>query len=247
MNQQQYELIKNIYEAIRSGEIVRSGQLFTERELCERFGVKRGVLQKALISLETIGVIESKERLGTVVVDRPEQLLSDSMPFLSSHSPLAIHNQAFDARLILEPQIAALAAQKCSPEQAALLDSEMSFLDELYADTVRSEKEKAELFYQHNIVFHNMIYDVVDNTVLSEINNYVSRLSRDIFTIVGRLPSGFQPYAVWPEELINEHKAIEKAITAHDPETASEMMRQHLLNSRTRNSDRISLPENTGK
>lgn len=246
MNEQLYELIKKIYDSIRSGEIVRNGQLFTERELCEHFGVKRGVLQKALISLETLGVIESKERFGTVVIDRPEQLLSDSMPFLSVHSPLAIHNQAFDARLILEPQAAVIAAQKCTEEQAVLLDNEMAFLDELYADKMRSAKEKAELFYQHNVIFHNMIFDIVDNTVLTEINSYVSRLSRDIFAMFGRLPTGFQPYAIWPEDLISEHKAIEKAIVSHDPEAASEMMTRHLLNSRKRNSDRIASPENPG-
>ena len=47
MNQQRQALIKELYGAIERGEIVRGQQLLTERELCERFNVKRSLLREA--------------------------------------------------------------------------------------------------------------------------------------------------------------------------------------------------------
>jgi len=239
MNQQLQNLIKDVYDGIKDGRIVRNGQLFTERELCEVFGVKRGVIQKALVALETLGLIEIRERQGILVKDDAGALLSDAMPFLQSHSPLAIHNQAFEARMILEPQAAYLAAQKCTPEKAMLLESEMTFLDELQADQTKDPNEKAELLYQHNVIFHNMLVEMTENAVMAELYRYISTLSRDIFSLLGRLPSGFRPYALWPELLIREHKAIGAAVTANRPQEARDAMYQHLVNSQARNSATI--------
>ena len=239
MNQVLKSLIQSVYDGIKSGEIVRNGQLFTERELCEKFGVKRGVIQKALVSLETLGIIEIRERQGIIINDTADRLMSDTMPFLTSHSPLAIHNQAYETRIILEPQAAYLAALKCDAKKAEILESEIAFVCELQADTARNQTEKAELLYQHNVIFHNIIFEMTENEVMAELNKYISKLSRDIFSLLGRQPSGFQPYALWPEQLIEEHKAVEDAIVHNRPDEAKHAMYMHLINSQERNSVRI--------
>lgn len=240
MNQVLKSLIQNIYEGIKTGELVRNGQLFTERELCERFSVKRGVIQKALVSLETLGIIEIRERQGIIISDTADKLLSDTMPFLMSHSPLAIHNQAFETRMILEPQAAYIAAQKCDAAKAEILESEIAFVDNLQKDKERKQSEKAELLYQHNIIFHNIVFEMTENEVMTELNKYISKLSRDIFSLLGRQSSGFQPYAIWPNQLIEEHRLIKNAIVNNEPDKAKMAMYDHLINSQKRNSIRIS-------
>ena len=64
MNEQRKSLVKKIYQALKNGEISRGNQLMTERELAEKFGVKRSPLREALIVLETMGVIDIRGRQG---------------------------------------------------------------------------------------------------------------------------------------------------------------------------------------
>lgn len=236
MNQQKQELVKQIYTSIKNGNIVRDGRLFTERELCEIFSVKRSVLRDALCALDTLGVIDIRERQGMFIMDKPTRVLSDSLDALAHYSPMLLHDKSIEARLIVEPQCAYIAAQNCTAEQAQVLLREINFVKSLYQHTDRSIRDKAELAYKHNIILHNTIVDMANNVVLSNIYQYLSDVSRNAFYMLGSTPSGFQPYALWPEVLIGEHEDVVRAIVERDPPRAEETMHQHLLNSQKRNS-----------
>lgn len=236
MNQQLQSLIHDIYDAIQDGSIVKEQQLLTERELCEVFHVKRGVLQKALVALETLGIIDIQERQGIFVVDASNNLLSDDLPFLLRHSPMFIHDQALETRLILEPEAARIAAKNCTEKWAAALEHETQFMEELLANDTMDTDSKAEICYQHNIILHNMIIEMTGNVIMTNIHAYVSNLSRNVLSILGRTPNGFRPYALWPDVLMPEHKAITQAIVEQDPDRAEQAMRTHLINSQRRNS-----------
>lgn len=72
--------------------------------------------------------------------------------------------------------------------------------------------------------------------MLTNIYRYLGDLSRNIFSALGRSSSGFQPYALWPDILIEEHKNIVDAIVRHDCDGAEKAMYNHLQNSKNRNS-----------
>jgi len=240
MNQQLQTLIEEIYNAIKDGSIVNNGKLFSERELCEVFHVKRGVLQKALISLETLGIIDIHDRQGTFVVDNSsKKLLSDNLPFLSLHSPTLTYSQAMEARLVLEPKIAALAASMCTPLWAQALKDEVTYMENLNSNTTIDAKDKAEQAYHHNMIMHTMIAEITGNQILVNLYQYLSDVSHNIFAILGRSPAGFQPYALWPDLLIPEHKRIAEAIISGNPEEAELAMHTHLMNSLERNNSTI--------
>ena len=99
-------MIKELYGAIERGDIVRGQQLLTEGELCEQFNVRRSLLREALVALETLGVIDIRERQGMFLMNRPTKMLSDSLDFLSDYSPSLLHDKSIETRMIIEPKAA---------------------------------------------------------------------------------------------------------------------------------------------
>lgn len=235
MNQQRQSLIKELYESIENRSIVRGQQLLTERELCDRFHVKRSLLREALVALEALGVIDIRERQGMFLMNRPTKMLSDSLDFLSDYSPSLLHDKSIEARMIIEPKAAGMAAENCTQTHDRILRSEIALLSELYSTNTADVYAKAALAYKHNIIIHNTIVEMSNNIVLTNIYKYLSDLSRNIFAVLGQDPVGFQPYALWPDVLIREHEAIVQAIVAHDKAGAEQAMYDHLQFSQRRN------------
>lgn len=236
MNQQRQSLIKELYGAIENGDVVRGQQLLTERELCELFHVKRSLLREALVALETLGVIDIRERQGMFLMNRPTKMLSDSLDFLSDYSPSLLHDKSIETRMIIEPKAAGMAAENCTPSHEAILRDEISFMENLYSREDADREAKATLAYKHNIIIHNTIVEMASNIILSNIYKYLSDLSRNVFAALGQDPVSFQPYALWPDTLIAEHNAIVQAIIVHDKPAAEQAMYNHLQNSQQRNS-----------
>ena len=236
MTRQRQELIKNLYTAITEGTIIREErQLFTERELCELFQVKRSLLREALVALETLGIIDIQERQGMFLSNKPTKMLSESLGFLSEFSPILLHDESIEARLVIEPHLASLAAKNGRDRQKALLENEILFIENLYRREDIDLEEKASQAYQHNIILHSTIAEMADNTVMTYIYQYLADLSRNVHSALGRGPYGFQPYALWPDILLTEHRRIVEAILTQDGKTAAEAMYTHLLNSQQRN------------
>ena len=236
MNQQRQALIKELYGAIERGDIVRGQQLLTERELCEQFNVKRSLLREALVALETLGVIDIRERQGMFLMNRPTKMLSDSLDFLSDYSPSLLHDKSIETRMIIEPKAAGMAAENCTPAHEVILRNELSFMENLYEREDTGREAKATRAYKHNIIIHNTIVEMANNVILTNIYKYLSDLSRNVFDVLGEDPVGFQPYALWPDVLIAEHRAIIQAIIAHNRPAAERAMYDHLRNSQQRNS-----------
>ncbi|MFC1491733.1 FadR/GntR family transcriptional regulator [Nitrospinota bacterium] len=114
------EIVSQITSLILSGELKVGDRLPSERELGERFGVGRNSVREATRALESANLVETRQGEGTFIIASPDSLV----PVLSakiSKEESGIH-LLFEARRILEPQIAALAAKRASGEELAELD-----------------------------------------------------------------------------------------------------------------------------
>lgn len=238
MNKQRQELIQTLYSAIKSGNIIRGDRLLTERELMTKFNVKRSILREALISLETLGVIDIRERQGMFVKNMGIPLIADSLKFLSDYSPISIMEQTFEVRLMIETAAAALAAERRSERACALLETELDFFKNFIADN--GGISKAKLAFKHNIILHNIIVESSSNQVLQEISRGISDLLSESFLVLGSETINFHPYLIWPNELYNEHRDIILSIIERRPDDAYHAMQKHLKNSIIRNRDSLS-------
>src|SRR5215217_5660838 len=106
---QRYERVAERLAAdIRSGAFAAGERLPSERQLARRLGVGRASVREAIAALQVQGVIETRPGSGSfVALDVAERLPAPSgLPHDASPSDL------LEARALLEPAIARLAAER---------------------------------------------------------------------------------------------------------------------------------------
>ncbi|MGN6251096.1 MAG: FadR/GntR family transcriptional regulator [Marmoricola sp.] len=113
-------IAEQILGRIQRGEFPVGTKLPSEAELGRQFGVSRPTVREALGALQFVGYIDSARGSGSRVVGAVPSPASPASP-AQLVAPGAVLD-LFEARLVLEPQVAALAARR--PESAMLAEAE---------------------------------------------------------------------------------------------------------------------------
>lgn len=92
-------------------------KLPNELELSRELGVSRATLREAIQSLTAQGVLEVRRGRGTFVAQRVEEI--DDFGFSALEQVRGQLRDLFELRSIFEPQAAALACRRASPEELA--------------------------------------------------------------------------------------------------------------------------------
>lgn len=198
-------------EALSAGD-----RLPAERRLASRIGCSRETLRSALDRLEAEGEIWRHVGQGTFLGRRPAgQPLRDRL-LIEATSP----RELMDARLLLEPQVAAAAARRAGSADIALLERCLS------AGRAACDRASCE---QADSAFHGAVAGAAQNPVLSALLAYLSDARR-------RAPwqrEWDQTYrrigvAEFTGLHSDQHANVVAAITQRDPEAAEAAMRRHL-------------------
>ena len=112
-----------IRQLIESGDFNAGDKLPPERELAELIGVSRPSVRAGLQSLATIGVVESRRGAGTFVTDGPPLLDINPLPLFAALHGIPEH-ELFEARRVLEIDLAGLAAVRATGEHRASMSEE---------------------------------------------------------------------------------------------------------------------------
>lgn len=113
-------IARRLAALFESGELQPGDRLPPERRLAEVFGVSRGSVREAIKSLAEAGVLESRPGSGTyVVAGRQEELAASLISFIGAGRRKL--REIIQVRMILEPEIARLAAQNATPADVAQL------------------------------------------------------------------------------------------------------------------------------
>lgn len=107
------EVVTQIHELIREGKFKAGDQLPSERELAETFKVSRTSVREALRTLETKGLIISRTGMGNFIADLPIESLVFPLAKLLIEEKAALAD-IFELRKLIEPHIAALAAERAT-------------------------------------------------------------------------------------------------------------------------------------
>ena len=121
------EIVRHIYE-----ERITAGQKYlSEADALERYRVARGTLREALRYLQLQGVLEIRTgpNGGHYVADPNWENLSSTIALLLQFSGATIES-LIEARIAIEPGMAALAAQRATDEDIAEIDSLLEALKE---------------------------------------------------------------------------------------------------------------------
>ena len=114
------DVFHQIHQLIKDGRLRARDQLPSERELAETFKVSRTSVREALRALETQGLIVSRTGTGNFVADLPVESLIGPLARLLIDEKKALAD-VFEMRKLIEPHIAALAAERASRSDIAQL------------------------------------------------------------------------------------------------------------------------------
>ncbi len=186
-------------------------KLPTEKELCERTGAGRNTVREALKILASRNIVEIRQGAGTFVSEK-QGVVDDPLGFSMIDDHVKLTKDLLQVRLMLEPQIAALAAQ-CAGE---------TDIEELGAILGEMEEamEKREDYSELDTKFHTKIaqctHNIVMENLLPVIGKGVAVFAREV---------GETEY----ERTLISHRKIFRYIREHKPFEAEMEMRFHLL------------------
>jgi GntR family transcriptional repressor for pyruvate dehydrogenase complex len=202
-------IAKEMEALIKDGVWSPGDMLPSERELAQRFGVSRGSVREALRLLEATGLVTIRQGEGARVSDP-----SSSIGHLLAQridSPNIFH--LFEFRLMLEPEVAALAAQRANSEHLQAL-KEVT----LYQRRAIDDPHK---FLFLDMQFHRLIAEASGNPILLEIISALNVGFRE--TRLRAMARVYDPLAS-----LVAHERILEAIMSRDATRARETMREHL-------------------
>jgi DNA-binding FadR family transcriptional regulator len=190
-----------------------------DAELMEHFGVSRTALREALKTLAAKGLIESKTKVGTKVLDRNNWNMFDA-DILEWHLQMGVDARflgwLFEIRQTLEPLACATAALRRTREQ---LDSMHKALQAMYGcESNRQGFTKADL------AFHQAILEASGNPFLQSIGSVIGAALATSFTISSPVSSDDRF-----KEVMRQHQAVFDAIEQRRPSAASGAMATLIL------------------
>ncbi len=205
------EIVAQIQEQLSSGQLKPGDQLPSERQLAEKFQVSRASVREAMRALESMGLVKIRSGDGTYVASSVDCLLSPLSPANLRHDLL---HDIFEARKLLEPEIAALAAKRAIPQ-------EIERLEAIRSDQAR-QIAAGESGVEADTAFHSMLAQVVKNRVFLRLNESIVDSLRESRERSLRVPGR-------PARSLAGHRAILAAIRSRNAAKARRAMLAHLM------------------
>ncbi len=208
------QIVARLLDLIQQRHLGPGDRLPAERELAASMGVSRSSLREALRALTVLGVTEMRHGTGTYVSSLDPELLVRHLSFVLSLSDHA-SEQLFEARKVVEPAMAALAAGRIDDETIERLDGCVERAAQAIGD--------AEAFMQSDLELHDAIRVAAENAVLGRFMESIRALG-----LASRRRTGSRRAV--QEQTVKDHRKIVAALRARDPEAASAAMLHHLDN-----------------
>lgn len=219
-------VVREIEELIVSGRLEPDTKLPPERELAEQLGVSRTVVREAVRILVTKGLLETKHGVGTVVRHMTrEQVVEPLTLYLRMQNGGNISfDDLYRVRLILEVEIAGLAAAQATEAELARLKDILTSMEAV--------QEDPELLAAHDADFHSVLARMTHNSLLIVLVDSIRDLLQEYIARV-------TPYLDPRQENLPLHHKLFERIQAGDVAGARQAMRENIEQMR-KNSERYS-------
>lgn len=204
------ELMKYILQ-----EPVEPGQRIpNEYELAEKFGVGRSTVREAVKGLVSRGILEVRRGSGTYVI-HTNSVDDDPLGLSKIDDKYKLALDLFEVRLMIEPEIAALACKNASGEELKKLKRLCDETEQLYRGG-RNHIGK-------DIEFHTCIARCSKNQVVETLIPIINTAVYTFANLTNRLLK---------EETLETHRAVTDAVLKRDSVGARCAMMMHLTYNR---------------
>lgn len=205
-------LTRRLMELVRDEGLQPGDRLPSVQSLASRFAVAQPTMRESLRRLQAVGLVEIRHGSG-IYLRRGAQRIVLSNPHPGQLSRRTVID-LLDARLQVEPELAARAARRASDDDVAALRTTLT------AAGARLSGDDDAL-HRLNMDFHRHVARLAGNTVMSQVIDSLV----DIYGAEQRLVLNL--YGDRRRDH-GDHLAILDALAARDPERARQLMHDHL-------------------
>lgn len=187
-------------------------RLPSERALAEQFSVSRNTIREAVKSLEIKGVLSVRQGSGTYVRELPG-VREDSFVFMPMDDKYAQMYDLYELRGILEPETAAIAAERATEEEI----KKILYYEQLCSEMITVKKDWMLLDQQFHVAIANATHN-------EAIKCFIPYIHESAF-LGARLVDEFLNI----NNISEHHSRIAKFIELRDPVGARLAARAHML------------------
>jgi len=205
------EVAAHIKALIRDNKLKPGEKLPNEMELCGHFAVSRPPVREAVKALVSQGIIEIRRGKGTFVRQTPG--ISEDPLGLDFIVNPNMRLVLIEARIIIEPGVARLAAQNADDDAIAAIGASVKEME----DIVLQNKVNIEA----ELSFHRSIAEATKNPVITRIIPIIMESITKTYKDAPRTTEDHR-------HALEEHRRIYQAIASRDPEKSFQAMHQHL-------------------
>lgn len=202
---------ERLIELIREESYAPGDKLPTEVELSELLGVGRNTVREAVRILVSRNIVTVRQGAGTFLSEK-QGVSDDPFGFSLVDDRRKLTRDLIQIRVMLEPHIAALAAQNATEEEIGKLEEILCEVEKLIG--VRAD------YAEKDVEFHVQIANCSHNSVIS---NLVPVISKGVVVFANEVRQ--TEY----EQTLISHRAIFEAIRRRQAVEAQQAMYFHLL------------------
>jgi GntR family transcriptional repressor for pyruvate dehydrogenase complex len=211
-SQRTQQVVNHIRAKIEDGTLQPGDKIPPEREFAKALNISRASLRTGIGYLAALGVMKVRHGVGTFVADGPAEFGKSSLGLLG-----ALHGfkswQMFEARKLLETNLAALAAERGKEEHLTQLAEEVT---EMFATA-----DDAAQYLIHDVRFHRTIAQASGNPILAALMETVTTALYDERRKTAERAKDRRTS-------LEAHRDIYRAIRDGNPAEARSAMERHL-------------------
>jgi GntR family transcriptional regulator, transcriptional repressor for pyruvate dehydrogenase complex len=207
------QIVQQVEASILKGQLKPGDQLPAERDLAQRFGVSRTAVREAVKTLREKGLVEAYSGRGTFVTNGTSQTIRQSLDLMIRINQQEGLANLAELRLVLEPEIAGLAATRIEEQLLGTMREAVAVMDHNLDDP--------DAYVEADLDFHLALAEAAGNPLILSLLDSIVGLLREQRSRIFDVDGG-------PERGQYHHKRILATIEKREPAAAREAMRAHL-------------------
>jgi GntR family transcriptional regulator, transcriptional repressor for pyruvate dehydrogenase complex len=207
------QIVQQVEDSILKGELKPGDQLPAERDLAQSFEVSRTAVREAVKTLREKGLVEAYSGRGTFVTNGTSQATRQSLDLMIRVNQQEGSANLAELRLVLEPEIAGLAAGRIEEQLLTTMREAVAEMDRNLRDP--------DGYVEADLDFHLALAEAVGNPLVLSLLDSIVGLLREQRSRIFNVEGG-------PQRGQYHHKRILAAIEKRDSDAAREAMRAHL-------------------
>lgn len=201
---------EQIIALIADNEYKKGQRLPNEFQLAEALHVGRGTIREAIKILVSRNIVEIRRGKGTFVADKPG-MVADPLGLGFMKNKRKLVEDLLEVRSMLEPEIAALAAERATEEDIGKILAA--------CQSVEDKIGRGEPFEQEDVRFHEWIAKSSKNKVIFNVIPVIHSAIKELMEVTN---------AGLTDQTIQTHRRLAQAIVDRDSQKAREAMIEHL-------------------